>query len=388
LIDKFNPDRNTTTTMLDLVSMFADDRAMAKDLQLQEVLQFSTQSERVCDVCKKVFPSSEGFWQPENCHHAICIACFCQFAPEPEATGLPRCVVASCESSRMSEEQQGKDAFHDTFTSFEDLDGRKGKEPCDGMFQELGQCSCGASSDFYCTICMESVHVREFFPIAGCTHTFCVSCVGQYIAAKVEENVLSIGCPDPGCKDGTLHPEECRDVIPFQVFQRWGAALRDSALGTLKFYCPFMDCSALLVDDHGCGEAAITKAECPHCSRLFCAQCKVAWHDGVDCAEFQQLGKDERGNDDLLLRKVAKDKKWQRCPKCKMYVERVDGCVYIVCRCCFAACSPNIIVCRVQLTLMVFFILQIFRCQYCFCYLCGSPMTMGDHHCSRCQRTW
>jgi E3 ubiquitin-protein ligase RNF144 len=149
---------------------------MAEDLQLQEVLQFSTQSERVCDVCKKVFPSSEGFWQPENCHHAICIACFCQFAPEPEATGLPRCVVASCESSRMSEEQQGKDAFHDTFTSFEDLDGRKGKEPCDGMFQELGQCSCGASSDFYCTICMESVHVREFFPIAGCTHTFCELC--------------------------------------------------------------------------------------------------------------------------------------------------------------------------------------------------------------------
>uniref|UniRef100_A0A0A9D9S2 RBR-type E3 ubiquitin transferase n=1 Tax=Arundo donax TaxID=35708 RepID=A0A0A9D9S2_ARUDO len=215
------------------------------------------------------------------------------------------------------------------------------------------------SSEFYCSICMETVHVRELFSIDGCTHTFCVGCVGQYITAKVEENVLSIGCPDPGCKVGVLHLEECRDVIPLQVFQRWGSALCDSALGALKFYCPFKDCSALLVDDHGDNEAAITQAECPHCSRMFCAQCKVAWHDSITCEEFQRLGKDERGKDDLLLRKVAQTSKWQRCPKCKMYVERTEGCVYIVC-----------------------------RCRHCFCYLCGSPMTRGNHHCSSCKRTW
>jgi E3 ubiquitin-protein ligase RNF144 len=238
LIRKFNRGRDTTKAMLDLVSTFADDRAMAEDLQLQEVLRLSTQSERVCTVCNQVFPSSEASWQPDNCDHVICIACFCQYAPEAEATGMPSCAVPSCGSSRMSKAQQGTDVFHDAFTSFEGMmhGSSKGKEPSDSMLQELGQCSYGATSDFYCTICMESVHVRELFPIAGCTHTFCVGCVGQYIAAKVEENVLSIGCPDPGCKDGTLHPEECRDVIPFQVFQRWGAALCDSALGALKFY--------------------------------------------------------------------------------------------------------------------------------------------------------
>ncbi|KAK3130074.1 hypothetical protein QOZ80_6BG0488560 [Eleusine coracana subsp. coracana] len=299
---------------MDLVSKFADDLALAEDLQVQEVLQYSTRLERVCAVCKQVFLSSEASWQPDNCDHAICIACFCQYAEE-----LPRCMVATCEYSRVSQAQQGIDVFHDALTSLQDMDGSKGKEPCDDM-------------------------LREF---------------GQYIASKVEENVLSIGCPDPGCKDGTLQPEECRDVIPLKVFQRWGAALCDSALGALKFYCPFKDCSAMLIDDHGHGEAAITDAKCPHCSRLFCAQCKVAWHDGVTCAEFQQLGNDERGKDDLLLRKVAKNKKWQRCPKCQMYVERVDGCVYIVC-----------------------------RCRYCFCYLCGSPMTKGDHRCSKCKRTW
>ncbi|GJM98798.1 hypothetical protein PR202_ga15837 [Eleusine coracana subsp. coracana] len=358
LIDKFYPERNTTAAIMNLVSKFADDLALAEDLQVQEVLQYSSRLERVCAVCKQVFLSSEASWQPDNCDHAICIACFCQYAPE---TGeLPRCMVASCDYSRVSQAQQGIDVFHDALTSLQDMEGSKGKEPWDDMLREFGECSWGAgNSDFYCTICMETVHVRELFPIAGCTHTFCAGCVGQYIASKVEENVLSIGCPDPGCKDGTLHPEECRDVIPLKVFQMWGAALCDSALGALKFYCPFKDCSAMLIDDHGHGEAVITDAKCPHCSRLFCAQCKVAWHDGVTCAEFQRLGNDERGKDDLLLRKVAKNKKWQRCPKCQMYVERVDGCVYIVC-----------------------------RCRYCFCYLCGSPMTKGDHRCSKCKRTW
>ena len=230
------------------------------------------------------------------------------------------------------------DVGHSTLVSTEDMDRQKQKETLDNMLLELGQCCPGgyaiASSEFYCTICMESVDVRELFPVSGCTHLFCVSCVSQYITAKVEDNVLSIGCPEPECKDGALDPEVCRDFIPLPLFQRWGAALCDSALGAFKFYCPFNDCSALLVDERRHGEAAITQAECPHCCRMFCAQCKVTWHDGITCAEFQRLGKDERSRNDLLLRKVAQRSKWQRCPKCKMYVERTEGCVYIVCRYC------------------------------------------------------
>ncbi|KAL6656016.1 hypothetical protein ACP70R_006842 [Stipagrostis hirtigluma subsp. patula] len=321
--------------MLDVVSMLADDLALAEDLQLEEVLQFSTRPERVCAVCNQVIPSLDDSWKPDNCDHVICIACFCQYAPETEATGQPRCAVASCESLCKPDIHQEINMGVGSLILTEDMDRHKGKRPMDGMLQELGQCSSGVnatiSSEFYCNICMETVHIRDLFPIDGCTHTFCIACVSQYITAKVEENVLSIGCPDPGCKDGALHPDACRDVIPMKLFLRWGAALCDSALGVLKFYCPFKDCSALLVHDPGHGEAVITNVECPHCRRMFCAQCKVPWHDGIDCAGFQRLGKDERGQEDLLLRKVAQESKWQRCPKCKMYVERTDGCVYIVC---------------------------------------------------------
>ncbi|RLM84751.1 hypothetical protein C2845_PM04G12980 [Panicum miliaceum] len=308
--------------LVDLVAMSAVDSALAEDLQVEEVLQFSTHlmSENVCALCKQVIQSLEASWKPDNCDHAICIACFCQYT---EASGLPKCAVASCESLCKAETHHEIRVPHGTLISIEDMDCRNGKKPLDGMPQELGQCSHGAdamiSSEFYCSICMETMYIGEFFPIAGCPHTFCISC----------------------------------------LFQRWGAALCDSSLGELKFYCPFKECSALLVDDPGHGEAVITNVECPHCCRMFCAQCKVPWHDDVTCTEFQSLGKDERGREDLMLRKVAQESKWQRCPKCKMYVERITGCVFIIC-----------------------------RCGHCFCYLCASPMSRDNHCCKICKRTW
>ncbi|GJS10840.1 zinc finger, C6HC-type containing protein [Tanacetum coccineum] len=46
---------------------------------------------------------------------------------------------------------------------------------------------------------------------------------------------------------------------------------------------PFKDCSALLVDDGG---EAVTSSECPHCNRLFCAQCKEKSHTDEQYAEL------------------------------------------------------------------------------------------------------
>jgi hypothetical protein len=84
---------------------------------------------------------------------------------------------------------------------------------------------------------METVPGVERFAIPGCGHAFCAGCVRQYIAARVEENLLAVGCPDPGCRDGVLHPEECRHVLPSPLFHRWGAALCDMALEEIKLYC-------------------------------------------------------------------------------------------------------------------------------------------------------
>ncbi|KAF3453110.1 hypothetical protein FNV43_RR03544 [Rhamnella rubrinervis] len=181
---------------------------------------------------------------------------------------------------------------------------------------------------FLCDICVESKRAYEWFNIKGCSHCYCMDCIAKYAASKLQENVIKIGCPVPDCK-GCLEPEYCQSILPADVFDRWGDALCEAViLGSEKFYCPFKDCSMMMIDD---GKEKVVESECPSCCRLFCAQCKAPWHTAVDCAEFQKLNEDEREREDIMLMKLAQNKLWKRCPNCKIYVEKSEGCLFMTC---------------------------------------------------------
>ncbi|KAL5055922.1 hypothetical protein RYX36_036604 [Vicia faba] len=197
--------------------------------------------------------------------------------------------------------------------------------------EEGGSSSCSKLKESDCGICMEVKPVEKVFENPNCSHSFCVDCVGKFLAVKIQENRSTVKCPYPKC-NGIWEPHDCSSFIPKDLLDRWeNAVCEDTVLSSEKFYCPFKDCSAMLVNDEK--EAVVTSSECPHCHRLFCAQCKVTWHAGVDCKEFQSLEDGERGREDILAMELAKNKKWKRCPKCSFYVERVVGCTRITCRC-------------------------------------------------------
>lgn len=187
----------------------------------------------------------------------------------------------------------------------------------------------GQSSQGYCPICMDVKQGVEMFTNNTCTHSFCTDCIGNYVAAKIHENILNVRCPDLKCKSN-LDPQLLRSLLPKEVFDRWENVLCESlVLGSHKFYCPFKDCSAMLLDDEN---EVVTMSECPICRRLFCAQCKVSWHAGIECEEFQKLGKNDREIEDIMLMELARQKEWRRCPSCNFYVEKISGCLHIICR--------------------------------------------------------
>ncbi|XVF25283.1 hypothetical protein REPUB_Repub13aG0199700 [Reevesia pubescens] len=170
------------------------------------------------------------------------------------------------------------------YQHFNSLKSRKGKE------KEIGESSnFQADHGSLCLICMDVKPIGEMFRSNTCSHLFCKDCTGKYVAAKIQENISVVKCPELNCK-GSLEPQICRSIVPEKVFDRWENALCESViLGSHKFYCPFKDCSAMLVDDGG---LEVVESECPNCHRLFCAQCKVVWHAGISCNEFQNLSKD------------------------------------------------------------------------------------------------
>lgn len=159
-----------------------------------------------------------------------------------------------------------------------------------------------------CGICMDAIPDEKKFRIQNCSHIFCNGCITKHVAAKIEENTSVVQCPNPNCKEG-IELEHCRSIIPKEVFDKWGDILCENlVVEAEKFFCPFKECSAMLMRD---GEEVVTSSECPHCKRLFCAQCRVSWHAGIDCEEFQRSKREkgEKGeNGDSIVTKLAEKK--------------------------------------------------------------------------------
>ncbi|XVF84328.1 hypothetical protein PTKIN_Ptkin17bG0028200 [Pterospermum kingtungense] len=185
-------------------------------------------------------------------------------------------------------------------------------------------------SDFTCEICIEPVGADNKFKNSSlCKHSFCSDCVAKYIEAKVVEfNVANIDCPALDCKF-SLDPLSCRPIISNHVFTKWCDLLCNATVlhhYSNKFvYCPYQDCSALILNECG-GEPK--QCTCPNCKNKFCFQCKCPWHAGYRCWEKEKF----RDRNDVLVGELIEENKWTRCPKCGNVVERNGGCIYIRCR--------------------------------------------------------
>ncbi|PON78297.1 E3 ubiquitin ligase RBR family [Trema orientale] len=178
-------------------------------------------------------------------------------------------------------------------------------------------------------------------------HSFCLDCIGRYVADKLGQNIIEIRCPDPDCTR-LLEPQSCRSALAERVINQWEAALSGSPRGSKRsiyYYCPYDDCSspfeAAAEDEEG-NQLVAESVECPHCRRLFCRWCRVAWH--VRSCKCKNMTKSKskggsassgRRHEKYVNREfksLAKKEKWKRCPGCKFYVQKKDGCEHIKCR--------------------------------------------------------
>ncbi|GKB92230.1 zinc finger, C6HC-type containing protein [Tanacetum coccineum] len=181
--------------------------------------------------------------------------------------------------------------------------------------------------DYFCDICMETKTESDMFQNKNvCRHLFCSECLGKHVESKIKENMTTVTCPSPRCRREIV-PKVCQTIVSKEILNQWKKALSELK----KFKCPYKDCSEMLVDNNR--KKPGTSSKCPRCKQLYCPHCKVIWHSEMDCKDFQRFRKGEREPGDLLLMKLAKINSWQRCPKCKFYVDRRDGCPRIDCRC-------------------------------------------------------
>ncbi|KAL3814103.1 hypothetical protein ACJIZ3_015371 [Penstemon smallii] len=185
------------------------------------------------------------------------------------------------------------------------------------------------NQEFTCEICIEptSIPGKKFKNTNKCSHPFCTDCMIKYIRVKLEDdNIGHIKCPAYNC-DHALDPLACSSLVGPALFIRWGDVLCEAAIGGVeKCYCPYRNCNVLIVNECG-GDPK--KCKCPSCKRWFCFQCKSVWHAGFGCEESGEL----RDRNDVAFGRLAEQRKWNRCPRCKHFVELSEGCQIIKCRC-------------------------------------------------------
>ncbi|XP_015935287.1 uncharacterized protein LOC107461313 [Arachis duranensis] len=182
--------------------------------------------------------------------------------------------------------------------------------------KEEGRGESSSISSFLCEICIDTKTEVENFSITGCSHSYCTDCVVKYVGSKLDDNVINIWCPTPRC-GGFLELDGCREVLPKIVFDRWDKLLCEAAVVENEserfMYCPFKDCSALMIVD----DDSPTESECPSCNRQICVMCEAVWHHGSTCEEFGRTYNEYR-----VVMEVAARNQWMRCPNCRFFIEK------------------------------------------------------------------
>nr|XP_032649289.1 probable E3 ubiquitin-protein ligase RNF217 [Chelonoidis abingdonii] len=203
-----------------------------------------------------------------------------------------------------------------------------------------------------CRVCLEEKPVK---PLPCCKKAVCEECLKRYLSAQVQLGQADIKCPITECSEyldetTVLYNLPHDDIIKYKYF------LELSRIDSSTKPCP--QCKHFTTFRRRGHIPTPTKLEnkykiqCPTCQFVWCFKCHSPWHEGVNCKEYKK--------GDKLLRHWASEiehgqRNAQKCPKCKIHIQRTEGCDHMTC----SQCNTN------------------------FCYRCGERYRQlrffGDH---------
>lgn len=216
-----------------------------------------------------------------------------------------------------------------------------------------------------CPICMDQLFSNEedddMKPIAFhiCTDVFHKVCLLNYLKEEIEKRVFPIKCPNTECGK-EISDKDVKDTILDQpeLLKKYENYALEFVLNSNKDYlrCPTPDCTYAF-----CMSFEDPQMTCPICTKSYCMACKVDWHNGMTCQQYEAKRKAEieelkrRGEQmaDEAFVQFAMASGYRKCPQCGQFNEKMSGCKAVTC-----------LICRTP-----------------FCFLCGRK---GDGHSCPC----
>lgn len=174
-----------------------------------------------------------------------------------------------------------------------------------------------------CEICEEEISYFELRKIkTSCNHKFCSDCWKEYLKEKINVGkVYKIKCMNHNCNH-VLEEKFIKSIIGTdeELLKKYEKFLEQKKLLNSKKkikFCPFPDCD-------GYAEKKGSKyVEC-NFGHKFCFVCGQKPHGWKGCSTMIDKGFEEWKSHNLV----------KRCPYCKYYTEKSDGCNHMTCSQC------------------------------------------------------
>ena len=183
-----------------------------------------------------------------------------------------------------------------------------------------------------CLICEEILTNEELIDNkTDCYHGFCNDCYYNYFKEKINNNEIEkIKCPEKDCNNffsSNFIEEKLNNDKPLVEKYNKLIKRRQLMLDPNIQLCPFVDCESYAKKDDN------TKfVSCIDKGHKFCFNCLKDWHYNEPCKD----------DIDKSFKNWRNSYKVKRCPRCKYFIEKNEGCNHMTC----------------------------FNCKYQFCWFC------------------
>ena len=175
----------------------------------------------------------------------------------------------------------------------------------------------------YCLVCENKLTSGELdLNFIECFHGFCDSCYYDYLKEKIINNdVENIKCPQKGCdtilNDNFIQNHLLNDIPLLEKYIKFKLRKQLAKDPNIQL-CPYPNCESYANKN---GKSLFVTCLEGH---KFCFNCLKDWHENEKC----KIEEDEKFDN------WKKSKNVKRCPNCKYFIEKNEGCNHMTCKNC------------------------------------------------------
>ncbi|XP_018611182.1 ranBP-type and C3HC4-type zinc finger-containing protein 1 [Scleropages formosus] len=187
-----------------------------------------------------------------------------------------------------------------------------------------------------CPVCYSSVPPGDGVTLRECLHNFCKDCLKGTISNSLDAEVACPYMDNNYACDCKLQDREIKALLSPEEYTKF-LELRLSIAETRSensYHCKTPDCAGWCIF-----EDEVNEFECQLCKEKNCLLCK-AIHKNMNCKEYQDDLRIRAENDVAakqtteMLNTMLQTGEAMHCPKCKIIVQKKDGCDWMCCVMC------------------------------------------------------